>query len=145
MIAGAMLPIAIVENQAFKDYIELLDPSFTMPTRRTVKDSILPKLKNLVQSKVKVILKSVPWINTSVDLLTYDTVRPFNGYIAQGISDNWELITLPIEFDSMNGKRNFISFIYNDRFSKIKINTCSCTCIHKFYYFQSFVIIQSYI
>ena len=75
MIAGAMLPIAIVENQAFKDYIELLDPSFTMPTRRSVKDSILPKLKNLVQSKVKVIFKSIPWINTSVDLWTDDTVR----------------------------------------------------------------------
>ena len=105
MLAGAMLPISIVENHAFKDYIELLDPSFTMPTRRTVKESILPKLKNLVQSKVKEILKGIPWINTSVDLRTDDTVRPFNGYIAQGISNNWELITLPIEFDSMHGKR----------------------------------------
>jgi hypothetical protein len=105
MLAGAMLPISIVENHAFKDYIELLDPSFTMPTRRTVKESILPKLKNLVQSKVKEILKGIPWINTSVDLSTDDTVRPFNGYIAQGISNNWELITLPIEFDSMHGKR----------------------------------------
>ena len=28
-----MLPISIVENHAFKDYIELLDPLVTMPTR----------------------------------------------------------------------------------------------------------------
>jgi hypothetical protein len=50
-----------------------------MPTRRTIKESGLPKLKSIVQSKVNEILKSISRINASVDLWTDDTVRPFYG------------------------------------------------------------------
>jgi len=106
-----MLPISIVENEGFKDYVRFLDPSFCMPARRTIKEVGLPKLKSLVQTKVRDILKDVPWINISVDLWTDDTMRPFNGYIAQGINNNWELVTVPIEFDSVFGKYEFIIII----------------------------------
>jgi hypothetical protein len=30
-------------------------------------------------------------------------MRGFNGYIAQGIDDDWELQTIPIEFENMTG------------------------------------------
>ena len=75
-----------------------------MPLRRTVKETGLPRFKSLVQAKVNETLKEIPWLNTSVDLWTDDTTQTFHGYIAQGIYNNWDLITIPIEFDTMIGK-----------------------------------------
>ncbi len=31
MLALCMLPISVVENEGFRDYVENLDPSFPMP------------------------------------------------------------------------------------------------------------------
>ena len=113
MLSRCMIPISIVENEGFIDYIKFLDPSFTMPTRRRIKEVGLPNLKSIVQSKIKTILKSIPWINTSVDLWTDSTMRPFNGYIAQGIDNNWNLQTIPIEFESITGTLTDCLFIIN--------------------------------
>ena len=103
MLTRCMLPISIVENEGFKEYIEFLDPSFQMPSRRRIKEFGLPNLKIRLQSKIKDCLKSIPWINASVDLWTDAAVRPFNGYIAQGIDNNWVLHTIPIEFEPIIG------------------------------------------
>ena len=108
MLARCMLPISMVENPAFKEYINFIDPSFTIPTRSRIKDSGLPKLKSIIQDKIKVILSNTPNVNTSVDLWSDETMRPFNGYIAQGIDNNWELHTIPIEFEPITGKIFYI-------------------------------------
>lgn len=39
MIIKCMLPISIVENKEFKEYISYIDPSFHMPSVQTVRDS----------------------------------------------------------------------------------------------------------
>ena len=42
-------------------------------------------------------------MNTLTDLWTDTTARPFNGFIAQGIDNEWNLHTLPIEFNYIEG------------------------------------------
>lgn len=103
MIVKCMLPLSIVENEAFKNYISFLDPSFNMPSRNTVKQSGVPQLKDLVYSKVKSQLKMINHPNVSVDGWTDDTMRSFNGFIAQGINDNWDLKVVPIDFKAVTG------------------------------------------
>ena len=82
MLVKCMLPISIVENKAFVEYINYLDPSFCMPSRHNIKDTVLPKLKSVCQSKIKSLLTTIPSINTSMDAWTDAAVRPFNGFIA---------------------------------------------------------------
>jgi hypothetical protein len=72
-----------------------------MPFRRKTKETGLPQLKVIVQEKLKIIFKNMPWVNTSVDLVTDAAVRLFNGYIAQELDNNWEFRTFPIEFESI--------------------------------------------
>ena len=81
-----------------------------MPCRKTVKESILPKMRSQCQEKIKEILKNIPWPNTSMDAWTDSVVRPYNGYIAQGIDNDWNLHTLPIEFEYVEGLSLFIFF-----------------------------------
>jgi hypothetical protein len=103
MLVKCMLPISIVENSAFKDYINYIDPSFSIPTRSSVKNSVLPQLKNKGHNKINKILSQIPSVNTSMDAWTDAALRPFNGFVAQGIDVNWILHTIPIEFDYMEG------------------------------------------
>ena len=103
MLVKCLLPISIVENSAFKDYINYIDPSFSIPTRSSVKNSVLPQLKNGCQNKINKILSQIPSVNTSMDAWTDAALRPFNGFVAQGIDVNWILHTIPIEFDYMDG------------------------------------------
>jgi hypothetical protein len=91
-----MLPVGIVENPAFIDYIHYFDPSFSMPVPKTVKNTALPQLKTIVQNKIKSILQTIPSVSTSMDAWTDAAARPFNGLIAQGIDMNWNLHTIPI-------------------------------------------------
>jgi hypothetical protein len=109
MQTRCMLPISIVENEGFKDYVRFPDPLFSSPSRRKIKEVGLPKLKSLVQTLVRDISKDVPWINISVDLWTDDTMRQLNSYIAQMINNNWE-------FDSVFGKYEFIVIIIIEEF-----------------------------
>ena len=110
MLVKCMLPISIVDNKDFREYIKYLDPSFNMPCRKTVKESILPKMRSQCQEKIKEILKNIPWPNTSMDAWTDSVVRPYNGYIAHGIDNDWNLHTLPIEFEYVVGLSLFILF-----------------------------------
>ena len=45
MIVKCMLPISTVENKAFVDYINYIDPSFSMPTRPTIKNHSFTTIK----------------------------------------------------------------------------------------------------
>ena len=103
MLVRCMLPISLVENKGFKEYILYMDPSFSMPTRSRIKDTGLPDLKINVCFKIKEILSKIKWLNTSIDGWTDATMRSFNGYVAQGIDDEWNLQTIPIAFEYVKG------------------------------------------
>ena len=103
MLVKCMLPISLVDNNSFREYITFLDPSFSMPTRKRIKDTALPTLKDICLKKNKEVLSNIEMVNICTDLWTDSTARPFNGFIAQGIDNEWKLQTLPIEFEYIEG------------------------------------------
>jgi hypothetical protein len=42
MLVSSMLPLSLVENQSFKEFINYWHPSLKMPTRKTVKSTGVP-------------------------------------------------------------------------------------------------------
>jgi len=104
MLVSLMLPISIICKKAFKDFMKMVDPSFNVPTRKTVKTTGLSILLKTVTAKIAVILKSIPHVNVSVDGWSDSVMRCFNGYIVQGIDVNWKLHTIPIAFQYVNGR-----------------------------------------
>ena len=98
-----MLPLSIVENSGFREFMNHMDPSFTMPSRKTIKSTGLPRLKEMVFGKLKMQLEKNQHPNISVDGWTDATARAFNGYIVQGIDDEWNLLTLPVDFRPVTG------------------------------------------
>ena len=87
----------------FRDFIQHLDPCFSMPSRKTIKESGLRDLHESCISKIKDILKNVRYPNVSIDGWSDATLRSFNGYTVQGIDENWNLINIPIGFHFVTG------------------------------------------
>ena len=71
----------------FRDFIQHLDPCFSMPCISKIKDT----------------LKNVRYPNVSIDGWSDATLRSFNGYTVQGIDENWNLINIPIGFHFVTG------------------------------------------
>ena len=99
-----MQPLSIVESEGFKEFVATLDPSFTMPNRKTIKNTGIPAIKDQVYNKLKKTIKSIQYPNISVDGWSDATSRPFNGYICQGIDEDWNLKTLNIDFRPLAGE-----------------------------------------
>jgi hypothetical protein len=55
------------------------------------------------------VLSSIQFLNISLDGWTDGTLRSFNGYIAQGIDNDWVLHSIPIAFEPVTGE--FCEFI----------------------------------
>ena len=103
MLIKCMLPISLVENEAFREFVSYLDPSFNIPSRHTVKETGLKELCSRVTEQIRKILMTISFITISIDLWSDACLRGFNGFIAQGISDDWVLYTIPIAFEYVEG------------------------------------------
>ena len=103
MLVKCMLPISIVDNPAFRQYIVYLDPSFQIPSRKTIKDSSLPKMKEFLQERIKERMTKIDHPNVCTYFLTDTTTRPFSGFTFQGIDDEWNLNTICTGFDFLEG------------------------------------------
>jgi hypothetical protein len=94
-----MLPITIVDNENFKEYINYLDPSFTIPQGYTVKHTVLKELTCTVYENLIKKLDTIPHINIALDLWSDATCRGFNGINIHGIDNNWEMCKHSIGFE----------------------------------------------
>ena len=149
MLLRLMLPISIVEKQAWREWLSVVDPSFSVPSVQTVKsrfDPMIAKDEKLIEKQ----LADIEYVNVSVDCWSDRTNRSFNGYVCQGINSNWELLTIPIAFEHVVGKHTGIfikeqfdlvttKFILKIRFSKSLL-----TKVRLFIIFYHSILIYSY-
>lgn len=84
MLVKCMLPISIVENAAFREYIEYLDPSFNIPSVYTIKYKGLTELAVHVDNELVAALAKFRYVNIALDLWCDATMRSFIGFVAQG-------------------------------------------------------------
>jgi hypothetical protein len=143
MLLKLMLPISIVEKQAWRELLSVVDPSFSVPSVQTVKsrfDPMIAKVEKLIEKQ----LADIEYVNASVDGWSDRTNRSFNGYVGQGINSNWELLTIPIAFEHIVGKHTGIFIkepfvLVTTKFNiKNKIFKIVADQVTSFYYIISF-------
>lgn len=91
-----MLPVSIVDRVPFKEFLNKLDPSFNVPNRKTIKDTLIPSLRHELTLRLQSVIKSLEYPNVSM--------RCYNGYIAQGIDTDWNLRQVTLAFERMEGR-----------------------------------------
>jgi hypothetical protein len=105
MLVRLMLPISIadIEKPAWLEYMRHIDPSFSVPSRETIKNSGLGRMRDRVMHKMRLDLERIEFVNVSCDGWSDRTMRSFNGYIVQGIDIEWNMLTIPIAFQYVKG------------------------------------------
>jgi len=58
MICLDLQPLSIVEDKGFIAYVRELNKNYQFPTRKTIRNSLLPKLFNDVKAQLKIELAS---------------------------------------------------------------------------------------
>jgi len=53
VIAKEFQPYSLVENNEFKKFVKLLNPGYTLPSRKTIYKSIIPQLVESTKQKIK--------------------------------------------------------------------------------------------
>jgi hypothetical protein len=105
MLIKCCLPISLVEHQAFRHFLNQLDPSYRPPCRYTLKSTHIPHMVDQIFFKMKKIIQTVEYPNISADGWSDAILRSFNGYNLQGIDKNWNLHKIPISFNRIKGKK----------------------------------------
>lgn len=67
MIAKEFQPFSVVENIEFRKFVHLLNPNYSIPSRKAVSKSILPQLLEKTKQKVKTNLNNAKYIAFTTD------------------------------------------------------------------------------
>ena len=90
-IAEDLIPLAIVDSKKFMKFVEVLDPSYQVPSRKHMSGVLLKKKYAEVKQKVLGKLSKEKYIHLIIDLWSNRQMRSFLGITAHYISDQWML------------------------------------------------------
>jgi len=85
VIVNCGMPISVVDNTYFRSFLKKMDPKFTPPCRQTVTNSLLPRLKLSMQSKLQEILDSSADVSLTADIWTDRRMHAFLGVTVRGL------------------------------------------------------------
>ena len=77
LIIDLGLPLALVERPSFISFMNLIDPKFTITSRRTLSRSIIPRLYNRMNNELKRFCDEVEFVSLTLDIWTDRRMRAF--------------------------------------------------------------------
>ena len=79
LIVSCGLPMSIVDNPHFRQFVADLDPKFAIPCRQTLSNTILPEVLRIKQEKLKEFLASCEHVALTADIWTDRRAHAFLG------------------------------------------------------------------
>jgi len=67
MIAKEFQPFSLVENKEFKRFVHMLNPGYSLPSRKTISKSIIPQLYEKTKDKIRVNLPNAQYVAFTTD------------------------------------------------------------------------------
>lgn len=110
LVASDYLPFALVENEEFKKFVKMLNPSYVIPSRKTVSQVLLTQVYNKLSEIVKEDLKQATAISITTDGWTSVSNDCYLALTIHYINDNCELRSYLLD-----------CFKYNERHTARKI------------------------
>jgi hypothetical protein len=102
LIAAQGLPLSLVDSKPFRDFVQLLDPRFTPPSRRVLRDIVVERGKEAQQHNIET-LKDKP-VTLSVDGWTSVASVSMISVFAHGLDENWQPFSKLYRFLEMSGR-----------------------------------------
>lgn len=93
-------PFSIVEDVGFREYTYALNQSYSLPSRKTLSNVLLPAKFEEVHQKTREVLKNAKSVTITTDSWTSCNNDGFIGVTAHFIDNNFELKSILLEVDS---------------------------------------------
>ena len=90
-IVDGLLPISTVETSHFKKFMAVMEPRYTVPTRRTLKSKVMDKMEVQLTSEIKEDLKQVEFCTITHDGWTSLANQSYETATVHYVSKDWEL------------------------------------------------------
>ncbi|KAL0161617.1 hypothetical protein M9458_045342, partial [Cirrhinus mrigala] len=90
MIVKDLQPFSIVEDEGFKAFVNKLDPTYVLPTRKTVKTMVRHKYRE-EKEKAMAQVKNIPSVCLTADMWTSLTMESYLGVTCHYTDSNTEL------------------------------------------------------
>ena len=103
MIVIDLQPSSIVNDEGFIDFVRVLDPRYTLPSRRSVMRSLLPEKYESVKAKILSSLSDTKYVALTTDLWTSCQTEGFLTLTCHYINRYWELcsyVLATVEFSN---------------------------------------------
>ncbi|XP_055850488.1 E3 SUMO-protein ligase ZBED1-like [Episyrphus balteatus] len=105
-------PFSMVEDTEFKEFVRMLCPTYQMPSRKTVSNSLIPRMFSETKAKVQEMLASVESVCVTTDGWTSMTQQSYIGMTVHFIQEGLESLVLRsnllgcIPYDQSHTSRN---------------------------------------
>ena len=87
LIAKDMRPMSIVEDEGFKDFCTEMNPSYTLPSRKTLRTKLLPRLYNSSMIELVKELEAIKHVYLTTDGWTSSSADKYQVYTIHYV--NW--------------------------------------------------------
>lgn len=118
MIVKEYHPFSVVENVEFRNLIKMLCPTYVIPSRKTISQSLMPQMFEMTVERVKDTLKNVEAVCLTTDGWTSKTNQSFISVTAHFIDPKNETLISSvllgcIDFDEKHTSDNLARFLRN--------------------------------
>ena len=93
MIARDFQPYTIVEDAGFRAFTKLLNPSYTLPSRKTLSNKIVPDLYQTIFEKVQDSVDQAESVCLTTDCWTSRTSTSFMAVTCHFVNEEFELVS----------------------------------------------------
>lgn len=92
-IATNMMPYSLVEKEGFKVFVNALNPSYKLPSRKTITESRIPTMYSETRNIIQNIIMGANFLTFTTDCWTSSSNQPFIGLTCHFINANFKLIS----------------------------------------------------
>ncbi len=89
MIVSDLQPVSIVEDSGFQQFVNVLDPKYTAPSRRTIMRESLPMIYETKKKALMELLSLTNWCTITTDLWTSRTTMGYITVTCHFITPDW--------------------------------------------------------
>jgi hypothetical protein len=88
LIIECGVPLSLVDQDGFKNFMEVVDPMFSLLSRRQITRDKLPKLHDKMIGKLKLLCDTAEYVSVTLDVWTDRRLRSYIGITLHTFIDN---------------------------------------------------------
>ena len=107
MIVTDLLPLRIVDGKGFRDFMHMIDPSYSVVTEQQLKHTLLPQFVHVVQENIRNALKEVDSYILTIDVWEVNPLQAYMGFSTSFFSPTWQVKTIVLACSYIIGYEGF--------------------------------------